>query len=175
MKIRIAALFVAAAFVAACDNSATGPNANEDAVLVRFDAQNTLDSVSMVPRGPAFDNAGMPDSLKLTDAQKTAIKALHDAFAAAHKTQFDQLKAIHDEAAAAIKAGKTRAEVRIILEKGRPIMESMRADFEALRIAVAQVLTPAQLVWAVAHMRMGGGMMGGPPLGAPGGMMGRRP
>jgi Spy/CpxP family protein refolding chaperone len=175
MKIRIAALVAAAAFVAACDNSATGPNASEAAALVRFDAQNTMDSASMVPRGPAFDNAGMPDSLKLTDAQKTAIQALHDAFAAAHKTQFDQLKAIHDEAAAAIEAGKSRDDVRAILEKGRPIMESMKTDFEALRIAVAQVLTPAQLVWSVAHQRMGGGMMGGPPFGAPGGMMGRRP
>ena len=174
MKLRIVSLLTAAAFIAACDNSATGPNA-EEAALLRFDAQATLDSASLVPRGPAYDNEGPPDALKLTDAQKAAIKALHDAFQAAHKTQFDQLKAIHEQAAAAIKAGKTREEVRAILEKARRIMESMKADFEALRAAIANILTAEQKAWAAAHRRAGGGPMGGPPIGAPGGIMGRRP
>lgn len=180
MKLRIAALFVAAAYASACDNAATGPNAaREAALLVQFDAQATMDSATLVPRGPAYENAGPPDSLKLTDAQKAAIKALHDAFAAAHKTQFDQLKAIREEARTAIKAGKTRDEVRAILEKSRPIMESMKADFEALRAAITAILTPEQQAWAAAHRRQGGGPMGGPGLGARGGPMGplggRRP
>jgi Spy/CpxP family protein refolding chaperone len=131
-----------------------------------------MDSASLVPRGPAYDNEGPPDSLKLTDAQKAAIKALHDAYAVAHKTQFDQLKAIREEARTAIQAGETREKVRAILEKGRPIMESMRADFEALRAAVAAILTPEQKAWAAEHRRQGGGPMGGPPLGARGGPMG---
>ena len=109
MKLRIAALFAAAAFASACDNAATGPNAARDATLLQFDVQATMDSATLVPRGPAYDNEGPPDALRLTDAQKTAIKALHDAFAAAHTAQFDQLKAIREEARAAIKAGKTRA------------------------------------------------------------------
>jgi Spy/CpxP family protein refolding chaperone len=173
MKLRIATLVAAAAFMAACDNAATAPNA-DDAALLQFDAQATIDSASLVPRGPAYDRAGPPDSLKLTDAQRAAIKALHDAFLAAHQAQFDQLKAIHDEARAAIEAGKTREEVRAILAKARPIMEAMKADFEALRAAIAAILTPAQQAWAAAHRRQGGGPMGGPPIGAPGGVMGRR-
>jgi Spy/CpxP family protein refolding chaperone len=172
MKLRIAALFAAAAFASACDNAATGPNAAREATLLPFDAQATMDSATLVPRGPAFDNEGPPDALKLTDAQKAAIKTLHDAFSAAHKTQFDQLKAIHDAARAAIKDGKTREEVRAIMEKSRVIMESMQADFEALRAAVAAVLTPEQQAWAAAHRRQEGGPMGGPALGAPGGPMG---
>lgn len=172
MKLRIAALFAAVAFASACDNAATGPNAARESALLQFDAQATMDSATLVPRGPAYDTEGPPDSLKLTDAQKAAIKALHDAFAAAHKTQFDQLKAIRDEARAAIQAGKTREEVRAILEKSRVIMESMKADFEALRAAIAAVLTPAQQAWAAAHRRQGGGPMGGPALGARGGPMG---
>lgn len=172
MKLRIAALFAAVAFASACDNAATGPNASRESALLQFDAQATMDSATLVPRGPAYDTEGPPDSLKLTDAQKAAIKALHDAFAAAHKTQFDQLKAIRDEARAAIQAGKTREEVRAILEKGRVIMDSMKADFEALRTAIAAVLTPAQQAWAAAHRRQGGGPMGGPALGARGGPMG---
>lgn len=172
MKLRIAALFAAVAFASACDNAATGPNAARESALLQFDAHATMDSATLVPRGPAYDTEGPPDSLKLTDAQKAAIKALHDAFAAAHKTQFDQLKAIRDEARAAIQAGKTREEVRAILEKSRVIMESMKADFEALRAAIAAVLTPAQQAWAAAHRRQGGGPMGGPALGARGGPMG---
>ncbi len=172
MKIRIAALIAVAVFAAACEKSTTAPLSAENAVLV-FNQQATLDSVSLVPRGPAFDNGpGIPDSLKLTAAQEAAIKALHDAYAAAHKAQFDRLKAIHEEAMAAIKAGKTREEVRAILEKSKPIMDAMKADFDALRAAVAAILTPAQRAWAESHQRRGGGPMGGPPLGAPGGPMG---
>lgn len=172
MKLRITALLAAAAFVSACDNAATGPNALRESALLQFDAQATMDSATLVPRGPAYENEGPPDALRLTDAQRAAIKALHDAFAAAHKTQFDQLKAIREEARAAIKAGNTREQVRAILEKSRPIMEAMKADFEALRAAVAAILTPEQKAWAAAHRRQGGGPMGGPALGARGGPMG---
>jgi Spy/CpxP family protein refolding chaperone len=174
MKLRIAVLIAAAAFAAACDNAATGPNAADDAALLKFDPQATMDSASLVPRGPAYDNEGPPDALKLTDAQKAAIKALHDAFAAAHKAQFDQLRAIREEARAAIKDGKTREEVRAIMEKSRVIMEGMKADFEALRAAIANILTAEQKAWAAEHRRTGGGPMGGLPIGAPGGIMGNR-
>lgn len=172
MKLRIATLIAVAALASACDNAATGPNTAREAALLQFDAQATMDSATLVPRGPAYENEGPPEVLKLTDAQKAAIKALHDAFFAAHKPQFDQLKAIREEARAAIQTGKTREQVRAILEKGRPIMESMKADFEALRAAVAAVLTPEQQVWAATHRRQGGGPMGGPALGARGGPMG---
>lgn len=172
MKLRIAALLAAAAFTSACDNATTGPNAARDAALLQLDVQATMDSATLVPRGPAYDNEGPPDALKLTDAQKTAIKALHDAFAAAHQPQFNQLKGIREEARAAIQAGKTREQVRAIMEKSRPIMEAMRPDFEALRAAVAAILTPEQKAWAAEHRRQGGGPMGGPALGARGGPMG---
>lgn len=172
MKLRIAALVAAATLASACDNAATGPNAAREAALLQFDAQATMDSATLVPRGPAYDSEGPPDALKLTDEQKAAIKALHDAFYAAHKAQFDQLKAIREEARAAIQAGSTREQVRAIMEKSRAIMEAMKADFEALRAAVAAVLTPEQQAWAAAHRRQGGGPMGSPALGARGGPMG---
>ncbi|MDQ8153337.1 MAG: Spy/CpxP family protein refolding chaperone [Gemmatimonadota bacterium] len=164
MNVRIAALAAAVVFAAACDNASTAPASADESALLLFNQQATLDSASLVPRGPAFDNDGPPAALQLTDAQKAAIKALHDAFAAAHKTQFDQLKAIHDQAHAAAKAGKTREEVRAILEKGRPIMESMKADFEALRAAVAAILTAEQKAWAASHQRQGPGPMGAPRM-----------
>jgi Spy/CpxP family protein refolding chaperone len=163
MRIKVALLVTAVAFIAACERSVTNPVA-DDSALLAFDQQATLDSVSLVPRGPYFDTGGMPDSLKLTSAQTAAIKALHDAFAVAHKAQFDQLKAIHDEAMAAVKAGKTRVEVMIILAKTMPIMAAMKPDFDALQTAVAAILTPAQKAWAAAHRPMGPGPMGGPMM-----------
>ena len=173
MKLRIVALFAAVAFVSACDNTATAPNVSRDAaLLLQFDAQATMDSATLVPRGPAYENEGPPDALRLTDEQKAAIKALHDAFYAAHKPQFDQLQTIRDEARAAIQAGKTREDVRAIMAKAHVIMEAMKPDFEALRAAVAAILTPEQQAWAAEHRRQGGGPMGGPALGARGGPMG---
>jgi Spy/CpxP family protein refolding chaperone len=155
----MSALAVAAIFIAACDNAATAPKADESALLV-FDQAASMDSASGVPRGPFMDRE-LPDSIKLTDAQKAAIKALHDAYAAAHKAQFDQLKAIHDEARAAMKAGKTRDEVKAILDKGKVIMDGMKADFDALQAKVQAILTPAQKAWFAAHQRHEGGPMGG--------------
>ena len=68
----------------------------------------------------------------------------------------------------AFAAGKTREEVRAILEKGKPIMDGMKADMDALHAAVGAVLTPAQKAWFDAHRRQDGG-----PLGRP--MPGRKP
>lgn len=173
MRIRIGLLVATLAFVAACDN-ATGPRGQaDDSALLDFDVTSTLDSATLAPRGTSYDTEA-PANIRLTDEQKIAIKALHDAFAASHKAQFDQLAAIRRDAAAAVKAGKTRDEVRAILEKGRPIMESMQKDFEALRAAVGALLTAEQKQWASEHQRRGGGPMGGPMPGAPmaGGPMG---
>jgi len=165
VRIRLGALVAAAVFVAACDNNTTSPRVDESAMLL-FDQAATLDSVSLVPRGPMYDGAA-PDDIKLTEGQKAAIKALHDAYAASHKAQFERLTAIHQQARDALKAGKTRTEVAAILATGKPIMEAMRADFAVLRTAVAAILTPAQLAWAAAHQRQGGGPMGGPMPGRP--------
>ena len=175
MRIRIGALAAAAILVVGCDNSATSPRNDESAVLV-FDQAATTDAATGVPRGPIMDRA-LPDSIKLTDAQKASIKALHDAFGVAHKAQFDQLKAIHEEARAAGKAGKTRAEVGAILDKGQPIMDAMKADFDALRVNVEALLTPAQKAWFAAHKRPDGGPLGVRHMGPmPGrGMMPGRP
>ena len=176
MRIRLGALAAAALFIVGCDNSATSPRGDESAVLV-FDQAATTDAASGVPRGPFMDRQ-LPADIKLTDEQKAAIKALHDAFAVAHKTQFEQLQGIHQEARAAKQANKTWAEVGAILDKGQPIMEAMKADFEALRAAVAAILTPAQQAWFESHRRADGGPLGVRHLGPmPGrGMMpGRRP
>lgn len=166
MRITLGTLAAVAVFAAACDNSATSPRDRENALLA-FDQAATTDAATGVARGPIM-NRQLPDSIKLTDAQKASIKALHDAFAAAHATQFAQLKAIHEQARAAHKAGATRAEIMVILDKGKPIMDAMKPDFEALRAAVGAILTSAQKAWFEAHRRGDGGPMGVRHMGMPG-------
>lgn len=175
MRIGLGALAAAAIFVVGCDNSATSPRNDESAVLV-FDQAATTDAATGVPRGPIMDRE-LPADIKLTDAQKAAIKVLHDAFAVAHRAQFDQLKAIHIAARAAVKAGKTRAEVGAIIDSGQPIMDAMKADFDALRLKVEAILTPAQKAWFAEHKRPDGGPLGVRHMGPmPGrGMMPGRP
>jgi Spy/CpxP family protein refolding chaperone len=165
VKFKLSTVAFALVLVAACDRGVTNPQVDESAVLA-FDQAATMDSVSLVPRGPMYDGM-LPDSLKLTAAQIAAIKALHDAFATAHAAQFAQLQAIHEQARAAFKAGKTRAEIQAILATSKPIMDAMRADFAALQAAVAAILTPAQRAWASSHGRQGPGPMGGPMPGRP--------
>lgn len=167
MKLRIGLVAALAALIVACDKSATAPQVQADeGASLALDVEATLDSATLVPRGPYYDSAP-PDAIKLTDAQKAAIQKLHDAFAAAHKTQFDQLAAIRLEARAAVKAGKTRTEVGAILAKGMRIMAAMKPDFDALRAAVAAILTPEQKAWAASHQRTGPGPLGGPLPGRP--------
>ena len=163
MRMKLGALAAVAAFVVACDNNATSPR-NTELALLAFDQAATTDAASGVPRGPFMDRQ-LPDSLKLTGAQIATIKALQDAFAAAHQAQFAQLRAIHEEARAAVKAGATRADVGAIFDKGQPIMEAMKADFDALRAAIAAILTPAQKAWFAAHQRADGGPLGVRHLG----------
>ena len=159
MKFKLSALALGLLLVAACDKSATTSPATDPSAVLAFDVAATLDSATLMPRG-LFMDATPPDSIKLTDAQTAAIKALHDAFAAAHATQFAQIKAIHEAARAAHKAGKTRLEVMIILSQSWPIMLSMQPDFAVMRAQVAAILTPAQKQWRAAHQRKAGGPMG---------------
>ena len=62
--------------------------------------------------------AQIPEELQLTVEQKAAIAALHDAFMKANAADVAALRAIEQEARAAIRAGKTRDEVRAIVAKG---------------------------------------------------------
>ena len=95
--------------------------------------------------------AAFPDSLKLTTAQLTQIRALRDAFYTNNKTDLDALHAIHAQAEAARKAGKTRDEVRAILATGKTIVDRLQPKFEALRVSSAAVLTSLQKAWIASH------------------------
>jgi Spy/CpxP family protein refolding chaperone len=162
---RVTPFLAALALVAACDRGPTQPTqltlaAQLDLVdpyVLTFNASNGLPGEPFHVSGPGSrpDARGpgrpFPDSLKLTAAQKTAIQALRDAFDVAHKADLDALKAIHDQARAAMRAGKSRDDVRAILERAKPILDRLHTAFDALHTAIENVLTPAQKAWIAAH------------------------
>jgi Spy/CpxP family protein refolding chaperone len=151
MRARFAVLLGAIAILGACDKSTTpvSPSTNPDAVV---------DLVPDYAVSPAatIDAAGiggslLPDSLKLTAEQKAAIAALHEAFMKATAPDIAALRAIETEAKAAIRAGKTRDEVRAILAKSLPILTRLSAAFTKLQADIWAVYTPEQRAWIEAH------------------------
>ncbi|MBX9927623.1 MAG: Spy/CpxP family protein refolding chaperone [Gemmatimonadaceae bacterium] len=153
-------LFLAAVVaVAACDQTPTDFRRFDEAGLASVEPSYLIDTTTATSgfgRGPGGGPMGapravLPDSLKLTDAQKAQMTAIRTAFETANATNLAALKAIHTEARAAVQAGKTRDEVRAILEKGKTIRDTMKPAFEAMHAAMQAVLTPAQKAWLDAN------------------------
>jgi len=164
--LRFMPLVAAMAFVAACDHGPTEPTLAAqldliDPYVLTFNATDGLPGSPFEGPGPGsrFDARGpgapFPDSLKLTDAQKAAIQALRDQFVTTRKADLDALKAIHEEARTAMQAGKSRSDVRAILETARPILERLHSAFDALHTAIYALLTPEQKAWIDAHKPAG--------------------
>ncbi len=162
--------------IAACENAPTTPDTLQasfdqmDPVVVTFSATQGLPGGPFGVRDGAPFMAGMafagapssakdgrgpgaafPDSLKLTDSQKSAIQALTAAFVAANAADLAEMRAAHKAAHDARKAGATREEVKAILDAAKPTAERVRAAADALRTAIRAVLTDAQRAWLDAH------------------------
>jgi Spy/CpxP family protein refolding chaperone len=67
------------------------------------------------------------------------------------------LQAIEQEAKAAVKAGKSREEVKAILANAAPIRERLDAAFRKLQADIWAVYTPEQRAWIEAHRAKGCG------------------
>jgi len=89
----------------------------------------------------------LPDTLKLTAAQESAINALLEAFQTRYQTQLDALNAIHEQAHTARANGATRDEVHAILVAGDSIRDQLMAPLAQLRDDINAVLTDAQKTW----------------------------
>lgn len=158
MRARWIVLVGAVAALTACDRStpvAPSPATPETGTIdlvpdYAVSAAATIDAAGI-------GAANLPDSLKLTAEQKAAISALHDAFMKANAADIAALKAIEQEAKAAIKAGKSRDEVRAILAKAIPIQTRLAAAFGKLQADIWAVYTPAQRAWIEAHRPHGCG------------------
>ena len=94
-------------------------------------------------------------TIKLTDEQKSQISSLVSAFESANRADLDAVKAAMDAAAAAHRAGKSRDEIRAILDAARPARERLELARRALNQQIVALLTPEQ--------KASGCFLGGPP------------
>jgi hypothetical protein len=101
----------------------------------------------------------------LTDVQKGQVKALSDAYVAAHKSSLDSLRAIMDAMREAAAAGKTPEETRAIMEQGRPINEGLAPARKEFAEAAIKLLTPSQIAEGCIPQAPGMPMMGGMRMG----------
>jgi len=150
MRARFVVLLGAIAVLSACDKSTPVSPAST--------ADDVVDLIPDYAVSPAasIDAAGiggslLPDALKLTAEQKAAIVALHDAFMKAAAADLAALQAIEKDARAAVRAGKSRDDVRAILAKADPIRARLDASFRKLQADIWAVYTPEQQAWIAAH------------------------
>lgn len=80
----------------------------------------------------------------LTDAQKIQMKAYEQAFETANKADLQTVKKAMDDVKAAIRAGKTAAEVQAILDAVKPAIDRLAAARKTLHDQLESVLTPEQ-------------------------------
>lgn len=112
------------------------------------------------PPGGMMRCAGTADSL--TDSQKNQVKALNDAYLAAHKSSLDSLRSIMEASRAARQAGQTQDEVRTIMEQGRSINEALAPARKEFAESAIKLLTTSQIASGCIPQAPGGPpMMGG--------------
>ncbi len=148
----------AALVLSACAELPTTATASlsDDFSLVMFGPSGAALEGTMGQQGPRpFDGRSqqrqLPDSLALTEAQKTAMQELRTAFRTEHAAQLDSLRAVFQKARDARRNGASREEVQAILQTGRPIAEALRPAVQALHEAIRAVLTDAQRAWLDAN------------------------
>lgn len=124
------------------------------------------------PPGPGGGPPGgmmrcMESADSLTDTQKAQVKALSDAYVAAHKSSLDSLRAIMEAARAAREAGQTQEQVRAIMDQSRAINEALAPARKEYAESVIKLLSPSQIASGCVPPAPGGGPMGGRGRGGP--------
>jgi len=147
MRARFTILFAAVSLIAACDKSTpVSPATDASSEVVDLIPDYAVSPAASVDAA-GIGGAQLPDAIKLTVEQKAAITALHDAFMKATAPDIAALRAIEVSARAAIRAGKSRDEVRAILEKAAPIRDRLDLAFRKLQADVWAIYTPEQRAW----------------------------
>lgn len=150
MRARFVVFLGAAVALVACDRSSPVSPTTDFADVVDLVPDYALsEAASMDAAG--IGAAQLPEHLRLTVEQKAAIAALHAAFKKATAADVAALRAIEQEVRAAIKAGKSRDEVRAIVATAEPIRARLDAAFKKLQADVWAVYTPEQKAWIESH------------------------
>jgi Spy/CpxP family protein refolding chaperone len=93
----------------------------------------------------------LPDSLQLSAAQETQIRALMAAFVESTRADLAALAAIRQQAREAFAAGKSAEEIRAILATGDAIRARLHEAERKLHADILALLTPAQRAWLEAQ------------------------
>jgi Spy/CpxP family protein refolding chaperone len=147
-----AVLLLGVLTLAACNRDISAPIDSDTLASLDAGAILTFDAAGL--SGPGHYLVGLhrlPDNLKLSAEQEAKIKALLTAFQESNKADIEALAKLGAEAKAAAAAGKSRAEIGAILERGGPIRARIEAAEKALQTAIENVLTAAQKAWLDAN------------------------
>ena len=108
------------------------------------------------PRGGGFLGGMFGHALNLTDAQKEQIRSITKEAFASNQALRTQLKAAHEAEQAAIKAGKSDAELAQLAQNSAPLHARVHAARLQTEAKIFKVLTPEQqtkLAEIRAHMK----------------------
>lgn len=93
----------------------------------------------------------LPDEIALSDDQRAKIRSFVEDFIQATKPDRETLGDILQEARDAARAGKSRAEIRAILEQGAALRGRLHDAEKELIADIQSVLTAEQKAWLAAH------------------------
>lgn len=165
MRLNQYALLLAGALaLGACGDDTTSPPAGQLSADVIDLVPDFARSGTMIMDRAGIGGAAFPDSIALTTEQKGAIEALHAGFMSTTATDRAALEALEVEARKARADGKSREEIKAILQRAIPIRARMASAFETLRAAILAIYTPAQRAWLEANKTKECGPDGGPQL-----------
>ena len=142
---------IAAASLAACSSDTTAPDSDLtiDAGLFGTELTQSGGYDARIYQDRLFN--ALPDEIALSADQKAKIQAFVSDFVAATKSDREALGKILEEARAAARAGKSRAEVQAILEKGAALRQKLHDAEKELVADIQSVLTAEQKGWLTAH------------------------
>jgi len=158
-------LLVALVALAGCESSATEPELQPvdetDYAFVLFgEAGMALEGMLGTQSAKPFDGstAGLerlPEGLKLTAEQRSAIAALRAAFMESQRDRLQALRATLERARLAREAGDSKEEIRAIRMEAITIARSMRGSVQVLHANIRNILTPEQRAWLRANAPSG--------------------
>lgn len=148
---KVAFLLSLAVALVACDRDVTAPV--DAAALLEAGGILAWDAAGMSGPGRYLSALGrLPENLRLSAAQAAAIKAAVDEFLQATQADRETLASIDKAAAEAKRSGKSREEIRQILEQGAAARQRMEAAEQALQVRIEAILTAEQKAWLDANL-----------------------
>jgi Spy/CpxP family protein refolding chaperone len=145
--------------VAACANDVTAPTvqpAPENSLAVASgDAMGHgrwgFGRRGFMAGGAMFAARRLPDNLKLTDAQRSQIKALVSSFRTAHQPDLQSLATAAKQARGARASGQTVEQRRAFFAQTAPARQRLIAAQKQLGAQIQNVLTADQKAWLASH------------------------